>query len=284
MPQTNGLQLGESVLTAAERVEVNTSLKTLNLNAKEKEEEELRKSEWMKYTASLRRKEEEIADIAVAAASLSSAPREVRVIPFPGFVIKTHNTVAAGHDNKVFINVFHHVSVRDDYCVLTFMPSEEYKPTVSMSLHTPSLARKFSKTGAVIVNNSNRNSRSNSVNSQALAQPRVLPSVHSTYVDEDKTGEEANNDALNKAGLASSSGVLSVSPLIYVSEPSSTYDKEGYVSQLYDVLISSSYFEKATVMGGDRLYITHPSSVNKVGGGLFCANFLFCDRKISSNK
>lgn len=61
----------------------------------------------------------------------------------------------------------------------------------------------------------------------------------------------------------STAPIVTLKPLIYIGPPSSTEDKEGYVSLLYNVMVSSSYF-KSDVVRAQDVQITHPTSVNKV--------------------
>ena len=57
---------------------------------------------------------------------------------------------------------------------------------------------------------------------------------------------------------------VTATPLVYAAVSAScTEDREGYVSLLYNVLVSSAYFERATVLE-EEVHITHPTAVNKV--------------------
>lgn len=150
------------------------------------------------------RMEEDHEKIAESAAALATLPKTIKLVPFPGFVIKTRRVVM--DDNKVFINVFHHTSLPDETLILTYTP---YSP-------------KETNTG------------STSPVSVAPDGTVTLPSV----------GER-------------------MTPIIYIGAKSSTEDKDGYASLLYNVLVSSSYFERRTVRN-QELHITHPTSVNKV--------------------
>ena len=60
-----------------------------------------------------------------------------------------------------------------------------------------------------------------------------------------------------------SAPIVTLQPTIYIGPPSSTEDKEGYVSLLYNVMVSSAYF-KSDVVREQSVHITHPTSVNKV--------------------
>ena len=62
--------------------------------------------------------------------------------------------------------------------------------------------------------------------------------------------------------------IVTLQPTIYIGPPSSTEDKEGYVSLLYNVMVSSSYF-KSDVVREQSVHITHPTSVNKVRKCIF---------------
>jgi hypothetical protein len=55
-----------------------------------------------------------------------------------------------------------------------------------------------------------------------------------------------------------------ITPLIYCGvERSSTEDRDGDVSLLYNVLVSSAYFERSNLKS-ENIHIAHPSSINKV--------------------
>eukprot|EP01032_Pedospumella_encystans_P015949 gene15949-18216_t len=62
---------------------------------------------------------------------------------------------------------------------------------------------------------------------------------------------------------ATTASIVTLQPTIYIGPPSSTEDKEGYVSLLYNVMVSSSYF-KSDVVREQSVHITHPTSVNKI--------------------
>ena len=146
--------------------------------------------------------ERDAAVIAEAAAAIAEEAPVVRVIPFPGFVIKTRKAVM--DDRKIFINVFHHTSIKDEHAMLTFVPFTPEPNSPTMGSASPT-----------------------------------------SHIEASET----------------------VTPLIYLGvEPSTTEDKEGYVSLLYNVLVSSKYFERTTVLD-EKVHITHPTSVNKVKRG-----------------
>ena len=156
-------------------------------------EEALEKERIAMITAT--RLSEDAEYIATAERALSTHPETIRVVPFPGFVIKTRRT--GGDENKVFINVFHHTCVKDEHMMLTYVP---YDAAVA-------------------------------------AEGEVT---------------------------AATTADVTATPLVYAAVSAScTEDREGYVSLLYNVLVSSAYFERATVLE-EEVHITHPTAVNKV--------------------
>lgn len=173
------------------------------------------------------RQEEDRQRTADAAAALSALPLTIKVVPFPGFVIKTRRIVM--DDNKVFINVFHHTSLPDEFMMLTY---------------TPFIPKTTPASPASVADNGGSPGETAHTAANALNDTVSLPTV----------GER-------------------MTPIVYCGAPSSTEDKEGYVSLLYNVLVSSAYFERSTVQGQD-VQITHPTSVNKVNSGYIVLVFL----------
>ena len=171
------------------------------------------------------RQEEDRAKVAESLAALTALPLTIRVVPFPGFVIKTRRVIM--DDNKVFINVFHHTSLPDEHKLLTFVP---YMPKAAPSSASP-----------VSVTN----------DTSSPTEPSSNTTGNTLHVNGNGTS----------AGLPTTGEPMT--PILYFGAPSTTEDKEGYVSLLYNVLVSSAYFERATVRG-EEVHITHPTSVNKV--------------------
>ena len=142
--------------------------------------------------------------IAAAALTVTTRPESIRVVPYPGFVIKAKRN-KRGDTSKVFINVFHHTCVKDEHMMLTYVP---YDAAVA-------------------------------------AEGEVT---------------------------AATTADVTATPLVYAAVSAScTEDREGYVSLLYNVLVSSAYFERATVLE-EEVHITHPTAVNKVSST--CCLFL----------
>ena len=81
-----------------------------------------------------------------------------------------------------------------------------------------------------------------------------------TYVPYDAAAAAAEGEGTTTATTAD----VTATPLVYAAVSAScTEDREGYVSLLYNVLVSSAYFERATVLE-EEVHITHPTAVNKV--------------------
>lgn len=177
------------------------------------------------------RREEDAEVIEAAHAALAEHPQTVRLVPFPGFVIKTHRR--NHEESKVFINVFHHTSVKDPHLMLTYLP---YDATLIAKAHQTQAASSGSS-------------------------PSTAPNTH------DSAAAHSSSTAPNGAASPNSpviQPVPLVTPLVYVAvDRSCTQDKEGYVSLLYNVLVSSAYFERTTVAETD-MHVAHPCSVNKV--------------------
>jgi hypothetical protein len=163
------------------------------------------------------RQEEDVAVVGQASDFVATQSPLVRVIPYPGFVIKTRRV--NGDDGKIFINVFHHTTIKDPHMMLTYVP---------------------------------------------YTSPALVMNPLSAESKADSGQSGINSGGVPPESSAAAPAVTSVTPLIYVGvDKSSTQDKEGYVSLLYNVLVSSAYFERGTVAEAD-MHIAHPTSVNKV--------------------
>lgn len=182
------------------------------------------------------RLEEDKEKIATALAALSRLPLTIKVVPFPGFVIKTRRVIM--DDNKVFINVFHHTSLPDEHMMLTYVPYYPKEVSAELAGTSPSVGSPLDTSPASPVSNS-----PNGVTTPAAAGPPTI-------------GER-------------------MTPIMYIGAQSTTEDKEGYVSLLYNVLVTSDYYSRTTVQGQD-VNITHPTSVNKVRGCIYSLFFIYC--------
>jgi hypothetical protein len=95
--------------------------------------------------------------------------------------------------------------------------------------------------------------------------PFTSPPTSPVAVDGVSPAAPADADATaTTAAAADAAAPPPITPLIYCGvERSSTEDRDGYVSLLYNVLVSSAYFERTTVAAED-INITDPTSINKV--------------------
>jgi hypothetical protein len=144
----------------------------------------------------------------------------LEVVPFPGFVIKSRRQTNDG--SKIFINVLHHPQVKDDarwftagFCLPTQDRQEEEE--VGAIGGGGSFGAADARTGA-------------SAGAGAGAGTTA-----------------ASYSSSSSPSLQTAAGRKEV-PVIYFGQSSSTEDKEGQVSLLYNVLVSSAYFEEGALV------------------------------------
>lgn len=218
-------------------------------------------------------KEKDMLSLAKKAAL--SAPQSMTIEPLPGFVIKVRRTTQ--DESKIFINVFH-TKFADKYKLLTHIPETENEnekeaeqmqqenspPNVipeSADLRSLSKCKDEHKHSAPVPTKSGFRLFNFSNTSHV---PTHVLSDYTTYTL--SKGEGSPDSALTSASTleeTEQSNAVRMLPLVYVGPASSTVDKEGHVSLLYSVLVSSAYFERKTVQA-QEVQITHPTSINKV--------------------
>ena len=125
----------------------------------------------------------------------------IEVVPHPGFVVKTRRE----DDSKVFINIFHHESVSDEFLLLLRTVEAPHVPPGPPTLN-------------------------NSPNHAGLTSPGGAQSSKKTKS--------------KQPSLTNATGETMMVPTIYLGEKRATIDRHGAQSTLYNVIISSKYFEK----------------------------------------
>jgi hypothetical protein len=247
VPLVNNMSWGESVLTPVEaRGPKSVEAQVPSTKAREITEAEQKRIDFNNRCELLQ------SDLRAAEQSVAAAPATVTLIPFPGFVIKT--TRPSDFESKVFINVFHHTRVVDERMMLTYVP--------------PFTAEELAAGGMVDAFNDDNDNRSSSNNTQQQQENRSPNSVASAGRTAKGAPAPAPASApgphpqppLTTAPLPS---VIRMEPLIYVSEATSTSDKDGFVWRLYNVLVSSSYLSRE-VVSAQAVHITDRTSVNRV--------------------
>jgi hypothetical protein len=245
----NNMSWGESVLTPVEaRGPKSVEAQVASTKAREITEAEQKRIDFNNRCELLQ------SDLRAAEQLVAAAPSTVTLIPFPGFVIKT--TRPSDFESKVFINVFHHTRVVDERMMLTYVP--------------PFTTEELAAGGMVGAFNDDNNNSNNNIQQQHQQQENRSPNSIASAAGRAAKGVSApapvpargphSEPLLTTASLPS---VIRMEPLIYVSEATSTSDKDGFVWRLYNVLVSSSYLSRE-VVSAQTVHITDRTSVNRV--------------------